>query len=931
VRRNRFLIILGIFLVLFSLPYFADAKRLYTFGVAQPIQLDLESKCLSSYDSFNYCYKSNGIFSIWKNGLHQGDMSFGVFGTVNEEPQKKLMTDFDWTWQVIENNEEVISVKGYNNYENFQWWIDLNIYQYRPLKITHTITNNLGQSIENAQLFYILDVNQENQPFIYYEKLDGTIYQYDYSTDWHFTNQSVNFEDYYNRVRLGNFQFLFQDLIDSDFFITRTFFGNLSSLDATLPNTSGFALSFSKGNQTISDGMTIVSDPNLTILNDDLDGRLQETITAGSRQFDTTQIQIGLPIYPPAWINRGLLKFNLPSFGKIKDANFYLFFRTNSYTDTNNYDANLTSIQLYLEDPSFYDWTSPAFETIDSNWLQMSHNYDNNANITTAWNNAVSANRNYLALSIQLNKESELTTDDLEGYIAFCDTGATTGLCTAGTTDPYLEYDPFVDVNIQNPNGSNYYFPSSDINQLIDFNVLYEDSNNLYASLWYSTTGNGQDNIIIADINLLDMAVNPTVDLNCTWDITNFAQSQKCSVDWNAFGITDGNYFIDLNIWDYDDESYFNNDSSDSSFYLDSTAPTTIWDANELWQNSDVNVHLTCVDAGACSGGDSNLTYRLDSDSSNGVTYGSWLTYDTNILITGDGNWAIDFNSTDYVGNIGDVNTFYVLIDSVNPTTSNLTPATNTDTTQNEPTFTIDVSDALSGLSFCHYEVFKNNAPIYSGTETATAGTCSHKLDSTYALAIDQNVLIQWDVNDLAGNVTADENSFSYTRIESGGEGGGGGTSPTFVFVETQKVFTISVPDTSQLIFDVYPEYKKFEKFSLKNDLDSNQLLNITVSEEIYPYLKFDENSSEKLIEFAGLEQKDILYVVDIPENAQIGKYFGTITLQDANRTTEIQVTINITDKPIWAFATEWIQSETLGIPNLVLVVAVIISAYLIY
>jgi len=944
VRQNKLVLVSLICLVLIICTSQVSAKRLYSWGTAEDIRLDVSARSLHSYDGFDFIYNSGGFFDVFKDGLHQGRMSFGVFGELNGEPEKRLMSDFTWSVEVIENSSEHISIKLNNNFPAFYWEMDLNLGIYSPMKITHKITNNTGHDITSAQLFYIIDTNQISNPNIFYEKFDGTIYAYNYSTNWHFTNQSVDFADYYNKVRLGSFQFLFQDLIDTNFFITRTYFGNLSNLDVTLPDTNGFALGFSKGNQTITNGQTIISDPTIKVESDDLDGRiyLKKNKSVGSPS--TTEVKAGhdAGIGSEDYWYRAFHVFDLENLSKISSGTLHLRINNTSFSGGKTVNFDLNSII----DPDNWgssgldfnsqggDWNSINFSTVIESWFDetVPNNSWVSTEITSAWNENIENDRNYLAFRLFAHNDILDSDGDNDAFIKISDTGLVVEL------DPYIEYE-ILDVNLNSPTNPNYfgYLNTIDGNKLIDFNVFAYDSNYLLADIYYSSSTNLFENLIVKDLNLYYYGItkNQTIDINC--DTNDFTTSStNCIFDFNFLSLSDGNYFIDLNIHTDNPADGNMTTSSNFSLYVDSTIPSTIWDANELWQNSDVNVHLTCVDAGSCDGGDSNTSYRLDSDSSNAITYGSWLTYDANILFNfGDGNWAIDFNSTDYVGNIGDVNTFFVLLDATNPVTSNLTPTANTDTTNNEPTFTIDVSDALSGLAFCHYEVFKNEISIYSGVETATAGTCSHQLETAYALAVGQTALIQWDVNDTAENITADENSFSYNRIESGGEGGGGGGATTFIFVETQKVFSISVPKTSQLIYDVYPEYKKFETFTLQNDLDSNQLLLITVSDELYKFLQFDDNQTTTKYEFKGLEKKDLLYVVDIPINTQIKKYFGTITLQDANRTTEIKVTINVKEKPPWTFITEWLQQETkiglIGIPNLIIVIVGGIILYLIF
>ncbi|MEW6295345.1 MAG: CD1107 family mobile element protein [Candidatus Diapherotrites archaeon] len=216
------------------------------------------------------------------------------------------------------------------------------------------------------------------------------------------------------------------------------------------------------------------------------------------------------------------------------------------------------------------------------------------------------------------------------------------------------------------PNGSQYIKGS----YTIDFNVTDNDSNsiadsNLMARIYYSST-QGAFTTLITDLNLMNTSVCGD---------QNFVTTNNCTYSWNTAVVTDGNYFIDINVVDSLPNGTFRDsgsDSSNTSFMIDNTAPTTSWDGNTTWQKIDANIHLTCVDA---SNNCPTTKYRVDTDSSSTVSYGSWTTYDTNIFINSDGNWALDFNSTDAALNIGDVNTFYVLIDQTAPVVTISNPA----------------------------------------------------------------------------------------------------------------------------------------------------------------------------------------------------------------------------------------------------------------
>lgn len=159
------------------------------------------------------------------------------------------------------------------------------------------------------------------------------------------------------------------------------------------------------------------------------------------------------------------------------------------------------------------------------------------------------------------------------------------------------------------------------------------------------------------------------------------------SFDWNSSTASDGNYFIDINsiskIMDFNDSS-----SSNYPLGIDSTAPTTTDDHNAGWQNFDANVILDCTDAGI---GCSTTQYRINS--------GTWETYDGNILISTDGNFRIDYNSTDGLGNIETTVSIWVAIDKTAPSVSDNYPGVSYVTFY----VSLSCSDATSGCSAIYY------------------------------------------------------------------------------------------------------------------------------------------------------------------------------------------------------------------------------------
>ena len=215
-----------------------------------------------------------------------------------------------------------------------------------------------------------------------------------------------------------------------------------------------------------------------------------------------------------------------------------------------------------------------------------------------------------------------------------------------------------IDVNVTKIDGNpdNAALPAfsfvQDANLTIDFNVS-SDLNSVLLDLNYSSVSTqGTGTAVLTDVNASTFIT--TGAWNC--DDANFMNSTECSIDFDIQSVSDGNYFI-LIFGDNGTNTDFS--ASDNNFMIDNTDPSTTWDGNNnTWQTTDANIHLTCSDGSGS--GCASTSYRLDTDGSDTVSYGSWITFDVNIFISTDGNWAIDFNSTDNVDNVESTDMFYV-------------------------------------------------------------------------------------------------------------------------------------------------------------------------------------------------------------------------------------------------------------------------------
>jgi len=131
-----------------------------------------------------------------------------------------------------------------------------------------------------------------------------------------------------------------------------------------------------------------------------------------------------------------------------------------------------------------------------------------------------------------------------------------------------------VSVTVLSPNGGETWSGT----QSIDFNVRDTDNKELHARISYSTVQGAFQNDLNVDLNLNN--ANNISFLSCSG--TNWSTTQTCSFEWQTWHALDGDYYVDVNVFQYngtDSET----DSSDASFSLDN-APQ--FDANFVYSVS---------------------------------------------------------------------------------------------------------------------------------------------------------------------------------------------------------------------------------------------------------------------------------------------------------------------------------------------------------
>jgi hypothetical protein len=174
---------------------------------------------------------------------------------------------------------------------------------------------------------------------------------------------------------------------------------------------------------------------------------------------------------------------------------------------------------------------------------------------------------------------------------------------------------------------------------------------------------------------------------------------------------------------------------------VDATPPVTTDDAPAGWCNSSVVVTLTPTDTGSgMSGGLARTEYKLDAD--------PW-TSGISLTISSDGDHTLLYRSRDHAGNLEDVRSVHVKIDSGAP----LTTACGADDAWHKSavTVTFAATDAVAGIAGTEYRI--DGGPWTSGLSVTVASDGDH--------------LVGYRSSDNAGNVETEKGL--HVRIDTTG------------------------------------------------------------------------------------------------------------------------------------------------------------------
>jgi hypothetical protein len=161
-------------------------------------------------------------------------------------------------------------------------------------------------------------------------------------------------------------------------------------------------------------------------------------------------------------------------------------------------------------------------------------------------------------------------------------------------------------------------------------------------------------------------------------------------------------------------------DTKEATIRIDKNVPYTYHSTIGSCTSSDFNVYIYCSDN--TGSGCSATKYRLDTDATSTVSYGSWADYSGNLEFASDGNYALQFYSQDAVGNVSATQTKYAVLDKTEPTTSH---DSNSNWRKNDLNVALSPSDGAGcGISATYYCVDDDNSCTPGSSGTTASITC---------------------------------------------------------------------------------------------------------------------------------------------------------------------------------------------------------------
>jgi len=234
------------------------------------------------------------------------------------------------------------------------------------------------------------------------------------------------------------------------------------------------------------------------------------------------------------------------------------------------------------------------------------------------------------------------------------------------------------------------------------------------------------------------------------------------------------------------DEVQFSRDGLQMFEFYNSTvyqySLTTAWDLSTAsYDNITITAPESNIGGAAFSfdgtklyfGGSNNdkiYQYSIQSSGCSATSYringGEWQTFDSSILFATDGNFQLDYRSTDLVGNIESMHTTWVAIDKNAPVVLNLIPVDgNLAVTSRLVSFDVNKVNAGSDINLASISVDLNG--VTSGVFDPSTHCSSPLSDGNYSCSYTETGIPFWDSRDYNLVVEAKDIYENFRRQQS--------------------------------------------------------------------------------------------------------------------------------------------------------------------
>lgn len=201
-------------------------------------------------------------------------------------------------------------------------------------------------------------------------------------------------------------------------------------------------------------------------------------------------------------------------------------------------------------------------------------------------------------------------------------------------------------------------------------------------------------------------------------------------------------------------------DTSSFSIKIDTSVPETTIDLTGISSIENVYCSAVWMELGATGKGSGiwTIEYRFND--------GAWLDYIGSVQFSIDGEYSLEFRSTDNAGNVEEINSIFFTIDTISPEVTSTTPLGGESDVPIKDTISMDFSEPVDTGSI------ENNLRMYPEIEveeytwSENNETLTVKMSEDFEPGTTYYVMVGQDAKDASGNSLESSISFSFSTGE---------------------------------------------------------------------------------------------------------------------------------------------------------------------